>query len=203
MSWRTGHKTACQQMKVSSPVFGPNKSGTTSLESHKVGSKNLWPEFEISIEDESEYNRDISEENSLANSLISRNRNDDTMNSLMDNFKGDDDKKSWASFQERIAEAPEQVLRYYRNTNAKPIWPVSSGRPSNADIPKCSYCSGPMSCEFQILPQLLYYFGVDNEVDSLDWASIVVYACEASCEASLPYKNEFAWVQIYSLSTTL
>jgi len=35
MSWRTGHKTACQQMKVSSPVFGPNKSGTTSLESHK------------------------------------------------------------------------------------------------------------------------------------------------------------------------
>jgi len=54
---------------------------------HTVGSKNLWPEFEISIEDESEYNRDISEENSLANSLISRNRNDDTMNSLMDNFK--------------------------------------------------------------------------------------------------------------------
>ncbi|KAL5141436.1 Programmed cell death protein 2 [Glycine soja] len=94
----------------------------------------------------------------------------------------------------RYSEFPYVSLwRYYRNTNAKPIWPVSSGRPSNADIPKCSYCSGPMSCEFQILPQLLYYFGVDNEVDSLDWASIVVYACEASCEASLPYKNEFAW----------
>ncbi|KAG4988695.1 hypothetical protein JHK85_031678 [Glycine max] len=55
----------------------------------------------------------------------------------------------------------------------------------------------------QILPQLLYYFGVDNEVGSLDWASIVVYACEASCEASLPYKDEFAWIQIYSPSTTL
>jgi len=53
------------------------------------------------------------------------------------------------------------------------------------------------------LPQLLYYFGVDNEVDSLDWASIVVYACEASCDASLPYKHEFAWVQIYSPSTAL
>ncbi|TKY45917.1 Programmed cell death protein 2 [Spatholobus suberectus] len=228
MSWRLGHKIACQQMKVSSPVSGPNKSGTTSLESHKVGSKNLWPEFEITIEDESEYNRDMSEENTLANSLISRNRTDDTLNSLLDNFQvlsfffnkiitylnilfanyivceqGDDDKKSWASFQERIAKAPEQVLRYYRNTNAKPIWPVSSGRPSNADIPRCSYCSGPMCCEFQILPQLLYYFGVDNEVDSLDWASIVVFACEASCEAILPYKHEFAWVQLYSPSTTL
>ncbi|KAL5130263.1 Programmed cell death protein 2 [Glycine soja] len=141
MSWRTGHKIACQQMKVSSPVSGPNKSGTASLESHKVGSKNLWPEFEITIEDESDYKRDMSEENTLANSLISRNRTDDTMNSLLDNF--------------------------------------------------------------QILPQLLYYFGVDNEMDSLDWASIVVYACEASCEASLSYKHEFAWIQIYSPSTTL
>ena len=31
---------------------------------------------------------------------------------------------------------------------------------------------------FQILPQLLYYFGVKNGVDSLDWATIVVYTCE-------------------------
>ncbi|KAL9324887.1 hypothetical protein ACSQ67_005532 [Phaseolus vulgaris] len=204
MSWRTGHKNACPQMQISSLVSGSNKSGTTSVESHKVGSKNLWPEFEITIEDETEYNRDVSEENTLSNSLISRNRTDDTMSSIFDDFQGGDaDKKSWASFQECIDKAPEQVLRYYRNTNAKPIWPVSSGRPSNADIPRCSYCSGPMCCEFQILPQLLYYFSVDNEVDSLDWASIVVYACEASCNTSLPYKHEFAWVQIYSPSTAL
>ncbi|KAK7341801.1 hypothetical protein VNO80_24740 [Phaseolus coccineus] len=203
MSWRAGHKIACPLMQISSPVSGSNKSGTTSFESRKVGSKNLWPEFEIIIEDESEDNRDTSEENTLSNSLISRTRADDTMNSIFDNFQRDADKKSWASFQECIDKAPEQVLRYYRNTNVKPIWPVSSGRPSNADIPRCSYCSGPMCCEFQILPQLLYYFGVDNEVDSLDWASIVVYACEASCNASLPYKHEFAWVQIYSPSTAL
>ncbi|XP_020968593.1 programmed cell death protein 2 isoform X3 [Arachis ipaensis] len=185
MSWRSGHKFVCQQMKVSSPIGESNKTGATSLESHKVGSKNVWPEFEIIIEHESEYNTDIPEDNDLSNSLISKNKIDDTMNSLMDSFQGDDDKKSWVDFQERIAKALEQVLRYYRDTNAKPIWPVSSGRPSNADIPKCSYCGGPRCHEFQILPQLLYYFGVDNEADSLDWASIVVYACEASCEAEI------------------
>ncbi|QCD76515.1 pre-rRNA-processing protein TSR4 [Vigna unguiculata] len=200
---RHGHKIACPQIQISSPVSGSNKSETTLLGSHRGGSKNLWPEFEISIEDESEYSRDMSEENTVSNSLISRNRTDDTMNSIFDSFQGDADKNSWASFQECIDKAPEQVLRYYRNTNAKPIWPLSSGRPSNADIPRCSYCSGPMCCEFQILPQLLYYFGVDNEVDSLDWASIVVYACEASCNASLPYTHEFAWVQIHSPSTGL
>ncbi|XP_057725302.1 uncharacterized protein LOC130940990 [Arachis stenosperma] len=200
MSWRSGHKIACQQMKVSSAIGESNKSGATSLDSHKVGSKNVWPEFEIIIEHESEYNTDIPEDNALSNSLISKNKIDDTMNSIMDSFQGDDDKKSWVYFQERIAKAPEQVLRYYRDTNAKPIWPVSSGRPSNADIPKCSYCGGPRCHEFQILPQLLYYFGVDNEADSLDWASIVVYACEASCEAGLTYKDEYAFVQLFSPS---
>ncbi|XXG52989.1 hypothetical protein AAC387_Pa03g1171 [Persea americana] len=77
---------------------------------------------------------------------------------------------------------------------------MSSGRPSNADIPKCSYCGGPMCFEFQVLPQLLYYFGVKNDMDSLDWATIVAYTCMASCEASVSYKEEFVWVQLsYSL----
>ena len=47
----------------------------------------------------------------------------------------------------------------------------------------------------QILPQLLYYFGVKNDADSLDWATITVYTCEASCEG-VGYKEEFAWVQL-------
>lgn len=35
MSWRAEHNIACQQIKVSLPVCGPNKNGTTSLESCK------------------------------------------------------------------------------------------------------------------------------------------------------------------------
>ncbi|CAB4307356.1 unnamed protein product [Prunus armeniaca] len=57
-----------------------------------------------------------------------------------------------------------------RIPGAKPLWPVSSGRPSKANIPKCSYCAGPLCFEFQ------------NDVDSLDWATIAVYTCEASCD---------------------
>ncbi|KAI4301453.1 hypothetical protein L6164_034731 [Bauhinia variegata] len=203
MHWRSDHKITCQQLKISSheSVCAPNHIGT-SVESRKAASNTLWPEFSIIIDDESEYNTEMCEGNALTTSLISRNRIDDTMDSLLGVFQGDDDKKSWAYFQERIAKAPEQVLRYYRNTNARPIWPASSGRPSKLDIPKCSYCGGSLYCEFQILPQLLYYLGVDNEVDSLDWASIVVYACEASCEASVAYKEEYAWVQLYSPSST-
>lgn len=53
----------------------------------------------------------------------------------------------------------------------------------------------------QILPQLLYYFGVQNDVNSLDWSTIVIYTCEASCDESMAYKEEFAWVQLPSQST--
>ncbi|XXG52988.1 hypothetical protein AAC387_Pa03g1171 [Persea americana] len=44
--------------------------------------------------------------------------------------------------------------------------------------------------EDEVLPQLLYYFGVKNDMDSLDWATIVAYTCMASCEASWIYHGE-------------
>ncbi|KAK7404693.1 hypothetical protein VNO78_05649 [Psophocarpus tetragonolobus] len=70
-----------------------------SIDLAVFGGRNLWPEFAIIIEDESEYNTDMCEEN-LANSLITRNKTDDTLNSLLDNFQGDDDRNCWAFFQE-------------------------------------------------------------------------------------------------------
>ncbi|KAB1223807.1 Programmed cell death protein 2 [Morella rubra] len=145
----------------------------------------------------------MSEENGSANALVSKDKTGDTMKSLLDNFEGDDDRKSWASFQERIAKAPQQVLRYCRNGSTKPLWPMSSGRPSKPDIPTCTYCQGPLCFEFQILPQLLFYFNVKNDVDSLDWATVAVYTCEASCEGTLAYKQEYAWVQLSSQSVTV
>nr|GMD10687.1 programmed cell death protein 2 [Ipomoea batatas] len=163
-----------------------------------VASKSLWPEYEISNEDEGE---EVSNDHAHSTSLVSASHADETYNSLLESFEGDDDKKSWASFQERIMRAPDQVLRYCRYAKAKPLWPMLSGQPSNSDIPKCNYCSGPRAFEFQILPQLLYYFNVGNDVNSLDWATVAVYTCEASCEGSVAYKEEFAWVQVASQST--
>ncbi|MBA0858858.1 hypothetical protein Goshw_001150 [Gossypium schwendimanii] len=186
MHWRAGHKLECQQLSLS----------PQSSDSNAFASKSLWPEYEMKNEHESEYDTEMSgDEEHTDNSLIPRNKVDDTMKSLMDTFEGDGDKKSWASFQERIGKAPEQVLRYCRSAGSKPLWPILGGRPSKADIPICSYCGGHLCFEFQILPQLLYYFGVKNDAESLDWATIAVYTCEASCEG-VGYKQEFAWVQL-------
>ncbi|KAK6243927.1 hypothetical protein QUC31_010336 [Theobroma cacao] len=185
MHWHSGHKLECQQLRLSPQSSDCNAcdGGITEIRAQKVASKTLWPEYEIKNEHESDYDTEMSgDDGQTNNSLVSRNRIDDSMKSLMDNFEGDADKKSWASFQERIANSPEQVLRYCRSASSKPLWPMSGGRPSKADIARCSYCGGLLCFEFQILPQLLYYFGVKDEDHSLDWATIVVYTCEASCE---------------------
>lgn len=168
-------------------------------ETQKVASNHLWPQFEIVNEDECQDKK--SECDGFEKSLVSQSQVDE-VKSLLDAFEVDSDKRSWAAFQERISREPEQVLRYYRLAKTKPLWPVSSGRPSKMDIPRCNYCGGPRACEFQVLPQLLYYFGVENHADSLDWATIVVYTCEASCENRVAYKEEFAWVQLLSQSPT-
>ncbi|KAL2556626.1 zinc finger (MYND type) family protein/programmed cell death 2 C-terminal domain-containing protein [Forsythia ovata] len=186
--WRSGHRVGCTQLQ-------------TSLEtSESAASNSLWPQYEITNEDECEFENEMSNDDEYSKALVSGSRVDESVRSLMDDFAGDDDKRSWASFQERISRAPEQVLRYCRSAKAKALWPVSSGRPSKSDIPACNYCCSMRGFEFQVLPQLLYYFGVQNDVDSLDWATIVVYTCEASCKGNVGYKEEFAWVQLASQS---
>ncbi|KAK6936548.1 Programmed cell death protein 2, C-terminal [Dillenia turbinata] len=202
--WHSGHKVACEKMILSSSDSSPCKVTSTSADLPKGksnASNALWPELEIINEDESEYDLEETTDTKKANSLVPAARVDDTINSLMDTFEGDCDKKSWASFQVCISKAPEQVLRYSRGVRAKPLWPMSSGRPCKADIPKCCYCGGPRIFEFLILPQ--YYFGVKNDADSLDWATVAVHTCEASCEASIAYKEESVWVQLSSSSASM
>lgn len=199
--WRSGHKTDCRQMSIAS-LASDSSSNKSSAETKNVASNTLWPQYEIVNEDEPEADTDMSDNNGYANALVSGSQVDEGVKSLLESFEGDGDKKSWATFQERVSRAPEQVLRYCRYARARPLWPMSSGRPSKTDIPKCSYCGGLRSFELQILPQLLYYFGVNNDVDSLDWATIVVYTCEASCGGSMAYKEESAWVQLASQSAT-
>nr|XP_010918797.1 programmed cell death protein 2 isoform X1 [Elaeis guineensis]XP_010918798.1 programmed cell death protein 2 isoform X1 [Elaeis guineensis]XP_010918799.1 programmed cell death protein 2 isoform X1 [Elaeis guineensis] len=200
MHWRSGHKNDCRQIitssEASASIPGNNRGKLPAI--GKATCSTLWPEYEIVIEDELAFDTEMCEDNSCATALVSKHdKIDETFQLLSDKFEADDNKKSWASFEERIAKAPEQVLRYCRDLKVKPLWPLSVGRPSEAHLPKCNYCKGPLCYEFQIMPQLLYYFGVGNDPDSLDWATIVVYTCVASCEASVSYKEEFAWVQLY------
>nr|XP_043621654.1 programmed cell death protein 2 [Erigeron canadensis] len=179
--WSSAHKSVCRSIDLTLP--SSNSVSTNSSEDlPKAASNVTWPEYEIVNEDESDFDMEISKSDAYGKALPTQNEDEG-------------DAKSWAYFRKRTARAPDQVLRYSRYETAKPLWPMLSGRPSNVDIPKCTSCGGHRVFEFQILPQLLYYFDVKNDSNSLDWATIVVYTCEASCNGGLAYKEEFAWVQ--------
>lgn len=63
-----------------------------------------------------------------------------------------------------------QVLRYCIDEGAQPLWGRSTPRPG--DIPPCSRCGAPRRFEFQILPQMLSFLGIDDtQQDSVDWCA--------------------------------
>eukprot|EP00267_Zea_mays_P046991 XP_020399414.1 programmed cell death protein 2-like isoform X1 [Zea mays] len=144
LHWRTGHKNDCLQ------IISSAASNSVLPAVGIVPASISWPEFEIKIDYEGTFDSDSGDENNSKSLVMQRHgKLDAMMQSWMDHFEADADNKCWASFQERVSRAPNQVLRYCREPNAKPLWALSFGCPSDADIPSCSYCRGPLCYEFQ------------------------------------------------------
>ena len=103
--------------------------------------------------------------------------------------------EAWSNFQARLSRAPTQCVRYCHTDGAdpgreqKPLWPSVCNLPSS--VPKCGLCGKDRRFEFQVLPQVLYYAGVDSGLpDDLDFTTIAVYTCACSVRS---YAEEFAW----------
>lgn len=211
--WRTGHAADCRQiLSMSTSVVAVNgltgncnSSQVVSADGSqndylvKAASTHLWPELEIIDEEEGNMDSEGLDEQVPENAIATNQQKDEEFLRQFTGMEASRDQKHWASFQARISRYPDQVLRYCRSKNAKILWPRLEGQPRITDIPKCMLCEGPRYFEFQILPQLLYFFKVQNDSDSLDWGTIVIYACPTSCRMnSLGYVEEFAWVQLAS-----
>ncbi|XP_047080221.1 programmed cell death protein 2-like [Lolium rigidum] len=154
-----------------------------------------WPEYLVVDKTEPSSSTSSGDDKSELMGVQGQVEPDVMMQAFMDHFEADEDNTCWASFRDRTERERSQVLRYRRKEDAEPLWAVSSGSLSEADIPSCIYCNGPLGFEFQIMPQLLYYFHVEKEPDPTDWATIIVYTCRDSCDGSVSYKEEFVRVQ--------
>eukprot|EP00250_Pteridium_aquilinum_P004202 c14429_g1_i1 orf=145-1374(+) len=151
----------------------------------------LWPEFEI-IDEEEGCDEESTSSGNMA--IIGSGKEDDISRQFQE-VEPSLEQQHWASFQARLARAPGQVLRYCRAQDAKPLWPRLDERPATSSIPACPICKEKRIFEFQVLPQLLYFFKVPNDPDALDWGTLAVYTCDASCMSSKAYVEEFVWVQ--------
>lgn len=179
----------------------PHSPGVT----HAISDK-LWPEMELIVgEESSSVAQNLSNKaQHLLTDYENRRQDGDEFSAtdMQDVEESSREQRHWVAFQAQLTSAPDQVLRYWRASGAKALWPSLEGQPKVSDIPPCSNCGGPRIFEFQLLPQLLYFLGVQNEADtdSLDWATIAVYSCAGSCgkrgSESEAYVEEFPWVQL-------
>ncbi|KAF8930440.1 Programmed cell death protein 2 [Haplosporangium gracile] len=122
---------------------------------------------------------------------------------VYENTKTDID-SAFLTFQKRIALYPDQVLRYarmeYELTNPEPLYVSDIGIPKAGDIPLCPDCGQERTFEFQILPQMLNYLGIDHSAaDALDFGTVLVYSCKENCHVEgKHYQPEVAIVQHFS-----
>ncbi|XP_053274459.1 programmed cell death protein 2 isoform X1 [Pleuronectes platessa] len=105
------------------------------------------------------------------------------------------DIKVFQRFKKRIAPEPDQVVRYSRG--GSPLWVSSQHIPSDQDIPQCT-CGAERTFEFQVMPQLLNSLHVDSTGASIDWGTVAIYTCSASCNRDDQYFPEFIWKQDFS-----
>ncbi|XP_056231201.1 programmed cell death protein 2 isoform X2 [Seriola aureovittata] len=106
-----------------------------------------------------------------------------------------EDNKVLQRFKKKIAPEPHQVVRYSRG--GSPLWISPQHVPSDQDIPPCT-CGAKRTFEFQVMPQLLNSLCVDAKGASIDWGTLAVYTCSASCNQDNQYYPEFIWKQDFS-----
>ncbi|KAL2634346.1 hypothetical protein R1flu_005825 [Riccia fluitans] len=213
--WRERHAPVCReaQEKLKARESSTNASSSSesdievidSPSSAQPASLSLWPEFELIVDESGEDDEEDSDGGldgrdgvgrllSEYENLRRQGREQFSSKDVQDVEESSAEEQHWAAFQARVSKTPEQVIWYLRSAAAKPLWPRLDGQPKVTDIPVCSRCGGERIFEFQILPQLLYFFKIKDDPDSLDWGTIAVYSCAKSCPVE-GYCEEFAWVQ--------
>ncbi|KAM6950239.1 programmed cell death protein 2 [Lycodopsis pacificus] len=160
----------------------------------------LFPESELVTEPEEEKNtKDAEEEEEeeeqgiedcppLADALAEADLEEMALHETENN-------KVFQRFKKRIAPEPHQVVRYSRG--GSPLWVSSQHIPLDQDIPACT-CGAKRTFEFQVMPQLLNSLCVDSTGASIDWGTLAVYTCSASCNHEDQYCSEFIWKQDFS-----
>jgi len=188
IDWKHGHKHNCKE------------SGGAGGGAARV----LLPEAEIVVEEEPADNKGTqkSEAQRMADFAAMRLQQ---VESLPDADVGELDKMAsseaaagdaaFARFRKRVARAPEQVVRYWRD--GAPLWVSATHVPGQGDVPACR-CGAPRRFEFQILPQLLNHLDLDEVGESVDWGTLAVFTCSASCDPASgegAYLPEVVWKQ--------
>jgi len=131
--------------------------------------------------------------------------------------------KTFQKFADRLAQNPEQVLRYefkgqpllYSKNDAvgkllsggpKEHVKVTTGSGSGSRMPRCENCGSGRVFEVQLTPHAIMELEREEEgVDGMEWGTVIVGVCERNCQQNgvddgVGYLEEWAGVQWEELS---
>lgn len=118
--------------------------------------------------------------------------------------------KTFQKFSDRIAQNPEQVLRYefkgqpllYSGTDdVATRFVVPHGKAgATRGIPRCESCGAPRVFELQLVPGLIYELEKDEAMDfddGMEWGTIIVGTCANNCgeAGTVSFREEWVGVQ--------
>jgi pre-rRNA-processing protein TSR4 len=216
--WKNGHKKMCGKETSGAgagSVGGAVKAGFLG-ETPTIFASN-FKQFDISIDGEPGVEEEDASHKERAAELAAKTAVDDI--GIKDgDVVGEGQAKydpTQIGFMKRISRAPSQCLRYLGGwegyEDSHPQWSHSAQQAQPFQVPPCEKCGAERLFEFQIMPQLLYFLGVDNETSvltdgtasdvsrkALDFGTVVVYCCPSCCasdDPERPYVEEFVWVQ--------
>uniref|UniRef100_A0A1B6CI05 MYND-type domain-containing protein n=1 Tax=Clastoptera arizonana TaxID=38151 RepID=A0A1B6CI05_9HEMI len=195
--WKNRHKAECDNLYTA-------KSDTNNKLNTSFENSILFPEFELVMESEDVLDKvstnavDSNLEMIKYNEMVAEGEagvlhDVPAVEEELAKFALGNDDKAFTKFKDCIKHSPDQVMRY--NRGGKPLWISDLHQPSESDVPNCQYCDGKRIFEFQILPQMLNYLGLETTKSSIDWGTLAIYTCENSCKFGPSYKEEFVWKQ--------
>jgi pre-rRNA-processing protein TSR4 len=221
--WKAGHRTQCGQEKgrkeeslrlraLQKECFQfPEYEIETEREKDLKGEESSSESDSDDDDDEEEEEGGEGEEGKdMKNAVVpSRSSAKDLEWDEVERYQRDTQDPIWKRFHKIISVAPDQILRYGSNA---PIWMQRDGQMGDDGVGVC-HCGSRRRFEFQVLPQLLHIFHVEEWArrtapDSLawtkyvlDWATLAVFSCPRSCSPAVslsPYVEEGLWIQYLS-----
>ncbi|CAI5444361.1 unnamed protein product [Caenorhabditis angaria] len=106
--------------------------------------------------------------------------------------------QDFEKFNRLVSLNPDQIIRYKRNGEPLKATSKSGNLAENQpeEIACCDLCGKPRRFELQLMPHLLSLIDVDAIGQSIDWASVYIYTCSATCQIPNDgYAKEFVTKQ--------
>jgi pre-rRNA-processing protein TSR4 len=121
--------------------------------------------------------------------------------------------KTFQKFADRLAQNPEQVIRYefkgqpllYCKTDAvgkllapsaAPSSKVTAGQGTGGKIPKCQNCGSGRVFEVQLTPHAITELEAeDMNLEGMEWGTILVGVCERDCAPKGTERGEVGYLE--------